>query len=95
MAPVMDQAFLLRAQRLLDQPASAHPLYSELAAIAVARQDSSPTVQAQGRCATRLKHQSSPTALAALLLGEEGWPEAAAGQSCFSSAIATRRISPG
>ena len=91
----MDQAFLLRAQRLLDQRPSVHPLYSELAALAVARQDSTPTAQAHGRCATQLKTQSSPTALAALLLGEEGWSEAAAGQCCFSRAIATRRINPG
>ncbi len=91
----MDQAFLLRAQRLLDQRPAAHPLYSELAALAVARQDSTPTAQAHGRCATQFKSQSSPTALAALLLGEDGWTEAAAGQSCFSRAIATRRINPG
>ena len=91
----MDQAFLLRAQRLLDRRPSAHPDYAELAALAVARQGSTPTAQAHGRCTSHLKTGSSPAALAALLLGEDGWSEAAAGQSCFSRAIATRRINPG
>jgi hypothetical protein len=91
----MDQAFLLRAQRLLDQRPSVHPDYAELAALTVARQGLTPTAQAHGRCTTHLKSESSPTALAALLLGEEGWSEAAAGQSCFSRAMAIRRINPG
>ena len=91
----MDQAFLLRAQRLLDQRPSAHPDYAEFAARAVARQGSTPTAQAHGRCASQLKNESSPGTLAALLLGEKGWSEAAAGQSCFSRAIAIRRINPG
>lgn len=91
----MDQAFLLRAQRLLEQRPSVHPHYAELAALAVARQVSTPTARAHGRCASGLKSQSSSAALAALLLGEEGWSEAAAGQSCFSRAMAIRRINPG
>ena len=91
----MDQAFLLRAQRLLKQGPSAHPHYAEFAALAVARQDSTPTARAHGRCTSDLKCQSSPDTLAALLLGEDGWNEAAAGQSCFSRAMAIRRINPG
>jgi len=91
----MDQAFFLRAQRMLEQRPSAHPHYADLAAIAVSRQDSTPTARAHGRCTKELKSQSSPTTLAALLLGEPGWPEAAAGQSCFSRAMAIRRINPG
>ena len=95
MAQAMDQAFLLRAKRMLEQRPAAHPHYADLAAIAVSRQDSTPTAQAYGRCTSELKSQSSPGALAALLLGEPGWPEAAAGQSCFSRAMAIRRINPG
>ena len=90
----MDQAFLLRAQRLLDQRPSAQLRYDEFSALAVVRQESTPTARANGRCAAELKTQSSPAALAALLLGEPGWNEAAAGQCCFSRAIATRRINP-
>jgi aminoglycoside phosphotransferase (APT) family kinase protein len=91
----MDQAFLLRAKRMLDQRPSAHLLYTEFAALAVARQETTPTAQAHGRCEKAPPEPADSAALATLLLGEPGWSNAVAGQSCcFSRAIAIRRINP-
>jgi len=89
----MDQAFLLRAKRLLEQRPSDCLHHSEFAAIAVARQEATPTAQAHGRCTSATTVRADPAALASLLLGESGWSEAAAGQcGCFSRAVAARRV---
>ena len=89
----MDQAFLLRAQRLLGDRKPAAIDHSRLLAIVAQRQAASPTALAQARCRDGGCVAAGPGALAALLLGEEGWREASHAQAgCFNRAIATRPL---
>lgn len=88
----MDEAFFLRARRMLKPAPRTCPDHASFAALTVARQDSSPTAQANRRCAAA-EGASDTAALASLLLAEPAWPEAAAGQAgCFNRAVAVRRV---
>jgi|GEM_PF-5143838 len=88
----MDQAFLLRAKRLLErQPAalSHDALLDRLAA----RQEDCPTVQASRAPAAPCEVLGEPDAVAILVLGGAGWRRAASIQhGCFNRAAAVRGV---
>ena len=90
----MDQAFFLRAKRLLEQRQPARVDHSMLISALESRQAASPTAAAASRCpAAAAPAQDGQQAITALILAEESWPEAAQAQAgCFNRAVAARRV---
>ena len=88
----MDQAFLMRAMRLLDRRPAAPLEHGSFVEAVIARQQETPTAQAAGRCRSPAARPERGDGLAALVLAEEGWRETAACRSgCFSRPVAARR----
>jgi hypothetical protein len=89
----MDQAFLLRAQKLLDQRQPARLDHAALLAAVTARQAASPSAQAAARAATDIRPPTSEAPLVLLLLAAPEWREAARAQcGCFNRAVAARGV---
>ena len=87
----MDQAFLLRARRMLAQRAPAGLDHLQLVAVVSARQAATPTARAQLRCGTVATRAAD--ALPALVLAEGGWAGASVQLSgCFNRAVAVRSV---
>lgn len=93
----MDQAFFIRARRLLDldgvgrsEPA---PLdHATLVAAIAARQAATPTARAASRCRPAADG-ADEAALVTLVLGGDGWREAAAKRCfCFNRAATARPL---
>lgn len=85
----MDEAFLLRARRLLGEQTRPRPDHPTLLAQVAKRQAASPTA----RLATGLGQptQANDEAAATLIAGAAGWRGARAAQSgCFNRAVAVR-----
>jgi hypothetical protein len=89
----MDQAFLLRARRLLEQRPLAPFSHRELLAAVASQQEARPTALMAARCHGRPANGETE-ALATLLLAESGdVPERADSLcACFSRAVAARRV---
>ena len=89
----MDEAFFLRAKRLLDQSAPAKIDHHAFLAEINARQAETPTARASGEA---LRHQGEPgltSPVATLILGDAEWARAVRIQGgCFSRAVARRAV---
>ncbi len=87
----MDQAFFLRAKRLLEQrPALSH---QALLAHLAEQRAACPTVQACAEPLPDLREEGDLDALAVLLLAEPGWRVAARiRRGCFNRAAAARPV---
>jgi hypothetical protein len=90
----MDQAFFLRAKRLLEQRRPARVDHDMLLGTLQARQAASPTAAAASRYRTAAPPpREGQQALTALVLAEENWRGAAETQAgCFNRAVAARRV---
>jgi hypothetical protein len=88
----MDQAFFLRARRLLDrQPAP--PTLPALLEQVAAQRAASPTVTACAQAPAILDTNNQADALAILILGRPGWRVARQIQhGCFNRAAAAHRV---
>jgi hypothetical protein len=88
----MDQAFFLRAKRLLDRQKVA-PTHQALLAHLADQRAACPTVQACGAPLPVAEGASEADALTALILAEPGWRIAARIQrGCFNRAAAARPV---
>lgn len=76
----MDQAFLLRAQRLLNESRPARLDLSLLTAAVAAQQAASPAARAQARAANGGRSRAGEDGLVELLLAGPDWRRAAAGR---------------
>ena len=86
----MDEAFFLRAKRLLEQRAPAPLDHRRLVDEIVARQAASPTARA---CINPRSGVDPTQAIAALILADVNWrPAAQALRGCFNRAVAVRRV---
>lgn len=87
----MDEAFFLRARRMLGQAARQPLAHAMLVASVCARQAATPT--AQLACVARTAAATSAAGATAVLLGgQDGWRQARAAQAgCFNRAVAARR----
>ena len=89
----MDQSFLLRAKRLLDQRGAERIDHDALVEAIAARRAASPTVAASALCETVTPEETSTRSVAALLLAEDGWRRSAEHQGgCFNRAVAARGL---
>lgn len=90
----MDQAFFVRAKRLLEQREPARLDHVMLVAAVKAQQAASATASAAARRgAARAWAGGDQQAITALILAEQGWPEACESQrGCFSRAVAAHRV---
>jgi hypothetical protein len=87
----MDQAFFLRAKKLLEQRQPARLTHEAFVQAVNQRQGETPTALAASRCT--MEPAGEPEALVTLLSGAENWRAAAQIQrGCFSRAVAARRV---
>ncbi|HEY0116025.1 MAG TPA: hypothetical protein VGB54_09920 [Allosphingosinicella sp.] len=88
----MDQAFFLRAKRLLEQRHPPRLDHRGLVDMLAAQLEASPTARAARRFPAAVL-PDQPQAIAALILAEEGWQRAVESQAgCFNRAAAVRRV---
>jgi hypothetical protein len=89
----MDQAFLLRARKLLEQRPLTPFSHRELLAAVASQQEARPTALMAARCQSRPANGETE-ALAALLLAEAADVPKSADSlcACFSRAVAARRV---
>ena len=89
----MDQSFLLRAKRLLEQRPAERIDHEALVKAIAADRAASPTVAALARPGAAPRNETGTRSVAALLLGEPDWRRAAEQQGgCFNRAVAARRL---
>ena len=88
----MDQAFLMRAKRLLQQQPAPRPSHQLLIKAIADQREVAPTCAAAARCEADAPVTAGANGLATLILGEAGWRESGARRDgCFSRAVAARR----
>ena len=88
----MDQAFFLRARRLLDRQPAPLGLPALLDRLA-AQRAASPTVIASAQAPAVLHGETQTEALCVLILGKPGWRAARQVQhGCFNRAVAAHRV---
>lgn len=87
----MEQGFFLRARRILEQREAARLDHGLLVATITVQQASTPTAAAQARCGDNGTPVDAGAALAALLLSETDWSQAAEAQGyCFNRTTAAQ-----
>lgn len=86
----MDQAFFIRARRMLEQRPPARLDHDTLVSAILRRQQASPTAQANVHCTTGAVAPFPGRDPASVLLSATDWPHAAGG--CFNRANAARRV---
>ena len=89
----MDQAFFLRAKRILDQRQPARLEHDMLVTMLNAQRAACPTVAALRRGSDKAVAEGESGALTALILADDGWRNAVSLQGgCFNRAVSARRV---
>jgi len=89
----MDQAFLMRARRLLEQKQPARLDHAALIARIAALQAATPAARSAGTARAAERPVDDPEALIALLFAEPGWDDLGERRAgCFNRAVAKRGV---
>lgn len=89
----MDEAFLIRAWRLLGDSRRPRLSHESLIAQISDRQASSPTARLASGFVNDMPRSNEPDSAVTLVTGGEGWRGARAAQDgCFNRAVAARRL---